>query len=140
MEQPQRHISLGFVKIGDLEKQFINEVLSSNRLSQGKYIHAFEAELAALHGVHEAILCNSGASAFHLALAALKECGDWQAEDEVLVPAITYVATANAVLHNNLRPVFVDVDPVYYTMDPQRIKAKITRRTRAIIPTHLFGS
>jgi len=139
MEQPERHISLGHVEIGDLGKQFIQEVLSSNRLSHGKYIHAFETEFAALHGRRAAIFCNSGASALIVALAALKEREQWRAGDEVLVPAITYVATANAVLHNQLRPVFVDVKSDHYTIDPRRIKAKITGRTRAIIPSHLFG-
>lgn len=139
MEQPEKHISLGHVRIGELEKLFVNEVLESNRLSPGKFIHGFEAEFAALHGCPHAIMCNSGASALHIALAALKERYGWNAGDEVIVPSVTLIAAPNAILHNDLRPVFVEIDPSLYIIDPSRIRAKITRRTRAILPAHLFG-
>ncbi|MBI1746779.1 MAG: DegT/DnrJ/EryC1/StrS family aminotransferase [Acidobacteria bacterium] len=139
MDKPNRHISLGHVQIGDLEKQFVNEVLDSNRLSAGKYIHGFETEVAALHGCRYGIMCNSGASALSIAIAALKERGEWNEDDEVIVPALTYISVPNAIMQCGLQPVFVDVDPAYYTINPHGIKAKITRRTRAIIPAHLFG-
>lgn len=117
----------------------MNDALNSNRLSTGKYIRAFENEFARAHDSDHAVMCNSGTSALHIAVAVLKEVGKWRDGDEVLVPAVTFVATANVVLHNNLKPVFVDVDPVYYNIDPSQIKDKITKRTRAILPAHLFG-
>lgn len=98
-----------------------------------------EREVAALHGCAHGLMCNSGTGALQVALTALKERYDWQDGDEVLVPAITFVATVNVVLFNGLTPVLVDVDPRYYTLDPARLAARITPRTRAIIPVHLTG-
>ena len=72
-------------------------------------------------------------------MAALKERHCYEDGDEVLVPAITFIATSNVVLQNNLKPVFVDVDPYTFNIDPDKIAEKITSRTRAIIPVHLFG-
>lgn len=97
----------------------------------------FEAEIASLHGCLHGLMCSSGTAALQIALAALKELCGWNDGDEVLVPAITFVATANVVIYNNLRPVFVDVDPLYYTLDPTRLEERITPRTRAIIPVHI---
>ena len=85
------------------------------------------------------MFCNSGTSALQIALAALVEVHGYQPGDEVLVPAITFIATSNVVLQNNLTPVFVDVDPITFNIDPKEIEAKITAHTRAIIPVHLFG-
>jgi dTDP-4-amino-4,6-dideoxygalactose transaminase len=99
----------------------------------------FEREIAALHGRRHGLMCNSGTSALHIALAALKERHGWHDGDEVLVPAITFVATANVVLYNQLRPVFVDVEPEFFCIDPARIECAITPRTRAIMPVHLYG-
>lgn len=94
-----------------------------------------------MHGCSHGLFCNSGTSALQIALAALKERHrfDYEDGDEVLVPAITFIATSNVVLQNNLKPVFVDVDPVTFNMNPDKIAEKITDRTRAIIPVHLFG-
>jgi CDP-6-deoxy-D-xylo-4-hexulose-3-dehydrase len=92
-----------------------------------------------MHQCKHAIFLNSGTSALQVALAVLKEKYGYQDGDEVLVPALTFVATANVVLQNNLRPVFVDVDPITYNMDPEDLYYKITSRSRAIIPAHLFG-
>jgi len=91
------------------------------------------------HGCKFGIFCNSGTSALHIALAALKEKYKWQDKDEVIVPAITFIATSNIVLHNNMQPVFVDVDKNTYNINPALIEEKITDRTKAIIPVHLFG-
>src|SRR5262249_5744359 len=85
------------------------------------------------------LMCNSGTSALQIALAALKEVYGWQDGDEVLVPALTFVATPNVVFYNNLKPVFVDVDPQYFTIEPSKIEAKITPRTRAVMPVHIGG-
>jgi len=82
---------------------------------------------------------NSGTSALHVALAALKDHHGWADGDEVIVPAVTFVATANIVLHNNMKPVFVDVEKDTYNIDPKLIEEKISNKTRAIIPVHLLG-
>lgn len=74
-----------------------------------------------------------------VALHALKETYGWDDGDEVLVPAITFIASSNVIIHNNLKPVFVDVEPDHYCIDPSKIEEKITRKTRAIMPVHLFG-
>lgn len=132
-------IGLGFLDIGDLERRYVNDVLDSRRLSAGKYVRGFEKEFAALHDTKYAVMCNSGTSALHIALAVLKEQGGWRDGDEVIVPAITFIATSNIVIHNGMQPVFVDVDPLYYNIDPSKVEEKITHRTRAILPVHLFG-
>lgn len=134
-----RQLGVGDATIGELEKQLVNEVLNSGRLSYGRFTAAFEAEFARLHECRFAVFCNSGTSALQVALHALKERAGWQDGDEVIVPAVTFVATVNIVLQNRLRPVFVDVEPDYYAIDPARIDAAITPRTRAIIPVHPFG-
>jgi len=117
----------------------VNDCLDSNRLSRGKYTEKFENDFAKLHGCSHGVFCNSGTSALQIALAALKERHCYEDGDEVLVPAITFIATSNVVLQNNLKPVFVDVDPYTFNIDPDKIAEKITDRTVAIIPVHLFG-
>lgn len=121
------------------DRRMINRVLDSNRLSYGPMSRRFERRFAALHDSKFAVFTNSGTSALHLAVQALKEKYRWNDHDEVLVPSVTFVATANVVIHNNLRPIFVDVDPQTYTIDPVQVKASIGPRTRAIIPVHLLG-
>ncbi len=132
-------IGVGDFRFGRLEKKFVNQVIRSNRLSYGPFSQKFEAEFASEHQCRFAIFCNSGTSALHIAIAALKERYGWHDGDEVIVPALTFIATSNVVLHNNLVPVFVDVDRNTYNINPDLIKEKITRKTRAIIPVHLFG-
>jgi perosamine synthetase len=132
-------VPVGDLRLGAKEKQYLAQVIDSNRLSYGPFSQRFEALFAQLHDCKYAIFCNSGTSALHLALAALKERHGWQDGDEVLVPAVTFIATSNVVLHNHLRPVFVDVDRATYNIDPALIEAKITPRTRAILPVHLMG-
>ena len=132
-------ITLGTLSISEQGKRYVNDCLDSNRLSRGKYTDRFEKGFAELHGCKHGVFCNSGTSALQIALAALKERYCYEDGDEVLVPAITFIATSNVVLQNNLTPVFVDVDPVTFNIDPDKIALKITNRTRAIIPVHLFG-
>ena len=134
-------ITLGTLSISDQGKKYVNDCLDNNRLSRGKYTEKFEQDFARLHDCKYGVFCNSGTSALQIALATLKERhkDDYQDDSEVLVPAITFIATSNVVIQNNLKPVFVDVDPVTFNMDPEKIADKITPRTRAIIPVHLFG-
>lgn len=132
-------MTVGDFKIGPRGKKYLSQVVRSNRISYGPFSRRFEESFARAHGCRFAAFCNSGTSALHVALAALKEKYGWTDEDEVLVPAVTFVATSNIVLHNRMRPVFVDVDPFTYNMDPALIEARITPRTRAVIPVHLTG-
>lgn len=135
----RRLVDVGGFKSTPLIRQYVMQVLDSGRLSYGTFHRRFESAFAKAHGCGHAAFCNSGTSALHLAVQALKERAGWPDRSEVLVPAVTFVATSNVVLHNRLVPVFVDVDPYTYTIDPRLIEDKINIRTRAIIPVHLLG-
>lgn len=134
-----RQIGVGGSVMTWRERRYVEDVLSSGRLSAGPFTVRFERQFADLHGCRHAIFCNSGTSALHVALAAMKEQYGWSDGDEVLVPALTFVATANIVLHNQMKPVFVDVDPLTYNLDPVDIARHVTAKTRAIIPVHVLG-
>jgi dTDP-4-amino-4,6-dideoxygalactose transaminase len=136
---PPVKVTVGDLRLGEREKQYLGEVIASNRLSYGPFSQRFEALFAEQHDCRYAVFCNSGTSALHIALAALKEQHGWADGDEVIVPAVTFVATSNVVLHNRLTPVFVDIDPLTYNIDPELIEARITPRTKAILPVHLLG-
>ena len=103
--------------------------------SIGKFIPLFEGSFAAFCEVRHAAACNNGTSALHLALLA----ANISPGDEVIVPALTYIATANTVRYCGARPVFVDSEPRTMNMDTSRIEAKITERTKAIVVVHLYG-
>ena len=135
----KRSIGVGGLKIGSLEKEYVNQVLESNQLSYGLFSEQFEEKFAEMHGCQYAVFCNSGTSALHIAVATLKEKYGWRDGDEILVPSVTFIATSNVVLHNGMKPVFVDVDPQLYNLDPEKLHRHLTSRTRAIIPVHLFG-
>lgn len=134
-----RRIPLGYLKISEQGKRYVLDALDNNRLSAGKYMRRFERAFANEHQAKHAIFCNSGTSALQIALAALREHHGYQDDDEVLVPALTFIATSNIVLQNRLKPVFVDIDPLTFNLNPTEISEKITPRTRAIIPVHLLG-
>lgn len=136
---PAETLGVGCADIGPLEKKYVNQALNNLRLSYGPLSVKFEKLFAKLHGVRFAIFCNSGTSALQVALACLKEKEGWADGDEVLVPAVTFVATSNIVLENRMTPVFVDVDRTTYNIDPDQIERHITPRTKAVIPVHLFG-
>jgi perosamine synthetase len=139
MRKFPRQIGVGGVVFSDYEKKLVNEVLESNQLTYGPMTKRFEEEFARRHSCNYGLFMNSGTSALHVALAALKECHGWADGDEVIVPAVTFVATSNIVLHNQMIPVFVDVEQDTYNIDPAKIEERITPRTRAIIPVHLLG-
>ena len=84
-------------------------------------------------------MCNSGTGALQLALQALRETHGWPDGAEVIVPAITFVASVNVILFNRLTPVLADVDPLTYNIDPRQAEARVTDGTVAIMPVHLFG-
>ncbi len=136
---PEPNIGVGTLHISNHARNLVMQVLDSGRLSYGPFARELEERVAQLHGCRFGILSNSGTSALHVAVGALKEMHGWADGDEVIVPAVTFVATVNVVIHNNLTPVLVDVDPLYYELDPSLVEAAITERTRAMIPVHLFG-
>ncbi len=118
------------------ETEYVLECLQTNWISsQGKFITQFESAFAEYCGVRHAIAVNNGTAALHLCLLALGV----KAGDEVIVPSLTYVATANAVRYCNATPVFVDNDLRTFNIDANEIAAKITPSTKAIIPVHLYG-
>jgi dTDP-4-amino-4,6-dideoxygalactose transaminase len=139
MNKFARQIGVGGLVISDHERQLVNQVLDSSRLTYGPMTKRFEAEFSRSHGCRFGLFMNSGTSALHVALAILKERGGWTDGDEVIVPAVTFVATSNIVLHSRMVPVFVDVERDTFTIDPAKIEERITPRTRAIIPVHLLG-
>ncbi len=132
-------IGVGFASVTDLEKKYVMDALDSGRLSQGKFVAKFEREFAKAHDQKYGVMCNSGTSALHLALETLKEVDGWTSKTEVLVPAITFIATSNACLHAGLKVTFVDVEPDTYNMNPDEIEKHITENTKCIIPVHTFG-
>ena len=121
--------------IGDEERAAVDRILQSGMLAQGPEVAAFEDEFSRLVAQRHCIAVNSGTSGLHLALNAL---GVKQG-DEVIVPSFTFAATANAVALTGATPVFVDIDPQTFNIDPAAIEAAITPRTRAIQPVHLYG-
>lgn len=132
-------IGVGTFQVTPAMRAMVNEVLDSGRISYGDKCREFESRFAAIHDAKHAVLSNSGTSSLQVALQAMKEINVWKDGDEVIVPAVTFVASVNAILHNRLTPVLVDVDPMYYEIDERLIEQAITPRTRAIMPVHLFG-
>jgi perosamine synthetase len=121
--------------IGNELKYVIDCVQTSWISSLGKYVTAFEEAFAEFCGTDHAVTCSNGTTALHLALLALGV----KPGDEIIVPTLTYVATANAVVYCGARPVFVDSERETWNMDPTQIEALITPRTKGIIVVHLFG-
>jgi dTDP-4-amino-4,6-dideoxygalactose transaminase len=137
--KPKKQIGVGGLELGERERFYLDQVIKSNRLSYGPFSQRFERLFAGMHDCRYAVFCNSGTSALHISLATLKDKYQWKDGDEVIVPAVTFIATSNIVIHNNMKPVFVDVDAKTYNIDPKLIEEKITKKTRAIIPVHLMG-
>jgi dTDP-4-amino-4,6-dideoxygalactose transaminase len=131
----------GPFKVTDQMRTNIAEIFTSGRLSPGPAVAGFEKAFAAYHRVNQGVMTNSGTSALIVALQALKEIEEWPDGSEVICPAITFVATINAVLHCGLKPVLVDVRPETYTMDIDWLEDALLRseRLKAIIPVHVFG-
>jgi perosamine synthetase len=121
--------------IGKDEIEAVDRVLRSGMLAQGPEVTAFEMEFSEVVAGQHCVAVNSGTSGLHLALNAL---GIKQG-DEVIVPSFTFAATANTVALTGASPVFVDIDPRTFNIDPLAIEAAITSRTRAIQPVHLYG-
>ena len=133
------------IKFLDLQAQYrsikqeidaaVLSVLDSAAYVLGPEVSAFEQEFADLHGARFGVAVNTGTSALHLALLA----AGVKAGDEVITVSMTFTASSAAISYIGAKPVFVDVDATSFTMDPEQIEAKITSRTRAIMPVHLYG-
>jgi dTDP-4-amino-4,6-dideoxygalactose transaminase len=131
-----------FVDLGSLHRDIEEElhpvftrVLKSSAFVLGPEVEQFERAFAAYCGSEHCIAVNTGTAALHIVLAAL----GLQPGDEVITVAHTFIATAEAITAVGATPVFIDIDPVSYCMDPELLEAAITSRTRAIIPVHLYG-
>lgn len=139
MSKKKHEIGVGTLNLTQRAKRYVNKVLDSNRLSYGTFTRRFENKFAKLHESRFCIASNSGTSALYVALSALKEIHGWKDGDEVIVPATTFVATSNIIIYNRMTPVFVDVDPDHFTLNPQLLEKAITSKTRCIIVVHLLG-
>jgi perosamine synthetase len=121
--------------IGPEEKEAVMAVLDSGMLAQGPRVAEFEQKFAAVCGVRHAVATSSGTTALHLALLA-HNIGQ---SDEVISSPFTFIASANSILFTGARPVFADIEPDSFNLDPEQVERAITRRTKAIMPVHLYG-
>jgi dTDP-4-amino-4,6-dideoxygalactose transaminase len=136
MEIPFVNLEVQHQKIGSEVLSAIEAVLESKAFIQGKFVEQFELEFAEYHQSKFAVGCSNGTSALSLALETL----GIGYGDEVIVPAFTFIATAEAVCHLNAIPVFVDINPETYCISVDKIEAAITGKTKAIIPVHIYGN
>jgi perosamine synthetase len=120
---------------GEEELRAVQVPLENGWVVQGPFVKKFEEMFSSFTGAHFSVSASSCTTALHIAVAAL----NLKPGDEVIVPAFTWVATANAVEYMGARPVFCDVDPSTFNIDPGLIESRITPRTVGIIPVHLFG-
>lgn len=129
-------IPIAAPSLGGNEKRYVLECLESTWISStGEFIRRFEEAFANFCGVRHAITCSNGTTSLHLILLSL----GLGPGDEVIVPTLTFVASANAVTYCGGKPVFVDVDPETWCLNPEQIESRITPRTRGIIAVHLSG-
>ena len=128
-------ISIAKPLIGVEEQNAILEVIASGQLVQGPKVHEFEKRFAELCGVEHAIATSSGTTALHIAMLA-HQIGS---NDEVITSPFSFIASANCALYVGARPVFVDIEPDFFTIDTAKIEERITKNTKAIIPVHLYG-
>ena len=130
-------IYLDFNNINEADKESVVQALNEGQIStSGKYVEQFEQAIGEKLGTNHVFASNSGTSAMHLALLS----AGIRRGDEVLVPALSFIASANVIRYVGARPVFVDVDPDTWCIDVKKARARIRKRTRAILPVHLYGN
>ena len=134
MAEPEQ-IPLARPDIGPRERELVAEVLDSGRLSLGPMLERFEREFAAWLGVPDAVAVSSGTAGLHLGVRAL----GWKEGDEVVTSPFSFVASANCLLYEGVRPVFCDIDPVMLNIDPEAAAAAVTEKTVGLLPVHIFG-
>lgn len=133
-----RKIPFGTINVPESAIEMITSALRAKRVSSGKLVSRFETGFAKLMGSSHAVAVSTGTDADTLALAVLYDYGA-ERGDEVIVPALSFVATGNAVLHAGFKPVFVDIRRETLNIDPDLIEQAVTSKTRAIMPVHLMG-
>jgi len=121
--------------VGEGETKAVAQVLRSGYYVQGSNVRKFEEKFAGYIGTKHAIATNSGTAALHIALAA----AGIGTGDEVIVPALTFFSTASSVIHNNAIPIFADIDSEVYCLDPKDMEKRVSDKTKAVIPVHLYG-
>lgn len=132
----RRRIAVAHPVLAGNERAYVNECLETGWISSvGRFVGEFESSFANFVGVEHAISCCNGTCALHLALVGL----GIGPGDEVIVPTLTYIASANAVTYTGAAPVFADVDRRSMNLDPADVESLITPRTKAILPVHLYG-
>lgn len=135
MRVPFLDLPAQYREVATLLDPWVAEILSTGAYVMGKHNQALEAEVAKLHGVQHAVAVNSGTDALRIAMQAC----DIGPGDEVITTAFTFVASVEAIVQLGATPVFVDIDPSTFCIDPDLIEAAVTQRTKAILPIHLFG-
>lgn len=130
------HMPIMEPTLGGNELKYISDCIATNWISsQGSYVNSFEKKFADYHGCAYSLSTSNGTAALHLALTALGVGPG----DEVIVPDLTFGASANTVIHAGATPVFVDINPDSWTIEPERIQDALTAKTKAIMPVHLYG-
>src|SRR3954451_14324904 len=128
-------IPLARPDLGAREEELVLEVLRSGRLSLGPLQDRFEREFAAWMGVDDAVAVSSGTTALHLSVRAL----EWGGGDDVVTSPFSFVSSANCLLYEDVTPVFCDIDPVTWNIDPDAAGAAVGARTTGLLPVHIFG-
>jgi perosamine synthetase len=132
---PAEQIPLARPEVGPREEELVLEVLRSGQLSLGSMGERFERDLAAWLGVEDAVMVSSGTAALHLGVRAL----GWRAGEEVVTSPFSFVASANCLLYEGVRPVFADVEEETLNLDPEAAAAAVGERTAGLLPVHIFG-
>ena len=123
--------------VGELEKEYLNKTIDSGFISTfGPFVGEFEDKFARRLGAARAVSTQSGTAALHVALYELGICNG----DEVIVPSLTFIASVNPIVYVGAKPVFADVEEGTWNIDPDDVERKITSRTKAILPVHLYGN
>ena len=131
----KRNIAISKPEMGNEEWQAVKDPIFNGWVTSGPKVKEFEKKFAEIHNVKYAIAVTSATTALHLALVSL----NISEGDEVIVPAFSWVSTANVVLYQRAKIIFSDINPETFNLDANKLKSKITSKTKAIIVVHLFG-
>ncbi|MHA1629393.1 MAG: DegT/DnrJ/EryC1/StrS family aminotransferase [Candidatus Heimdallarchaeota archaeon] len=123
-------------QVGEEEKKAVCAVIDSKYLAEGPVAREFEKQFSDFVGAKNTIVTSNGTTALHLAIEAL----GIKPGDEVITTPFTFIASSNSVLFNGAIPIFADIDPETYNLDPEKVEEKITKKTKAILPVHIFGN